>query len=94
MSSCYKCGFELDPDSHYGRQDTCPGCHTDTRICYHCLHYDSTCYNECAEPIAERVVDKGKSNFCDYFSPGSQKSKLTSQKELALKAAEALFKKK
>ncbi len=34
-----------------------------------CRFYDETAYNECSEPSAERVVDKEKSNFCDYFSP-------------------------
>jgi hypothetical protein len=31
--------------------------------------HDARAYNQCAEPQAERVVDKAHANFCDYFSP-------------------------
>jgi hypothetical protein len=47
--------------------------------------------------VADRVVDKEKFNFCDYFKPSegtSASSGELSPREKALKAAEALFKKK
>ena len=33
-----------------------------------CLFYEVDSYNDCREPQAERVADKEKSNFCDYFT--------------------------
>lgn len=50
-----------------GRKDECPKCKSDLHACKNCKFYDSSAYNECLEPQAERVVDKGRSNFCDYF---------------------------
>lgn len=95
MPACHKCSRELKTDSDYGRQDTCLGCGFSTRVCMNCLHYDPSRYNECTEPVADRVIDKEKGNFCDYFKPGDrQGGAAASAKEQALKAAEALFKKK
>ena len=94
MPSCHKCGHELKTDSDYGRQDTCGGCGVPTRCCLNCKHYDTARYNECTEPVADRVVDKEKGNFCDYFKPSDQKGGAgMSAAEKARKAAEALFKK-
>lgn len=59
-----------------------------------CTHYEPARYNECTEPVADRVVDKEKGNFCDYFKPGSRANSGQDAKSAALKAAEALFKKK
>ncbi len=35
-----------------------------------CEFYDTTVSDSCREPIAERVSDKKKANFCGYFQPG------------------------
>ena len=95
MPSCYKCHYELNLDSDYGRQDTCRKCGMSTRCCYNCEHYDPSKYNECTEPVADRVVNKENGNFCDYFKPSKAlKSGAKDVKSEALKAAEALFKKK
>ena len=95
MATCYKCSKTLKEDSDYGRQDTCLGCGTATRVCKNCLHFNMSKYNECTEPVADRVVDKEKSNFCDYFKPGnSNTGSAQNAREQALNAAEALFKKK
>jgi hypothetical protein len=95
MPACHKCGRTLNADTEYGRQDTCDGCGAATHSCLNCLHYDPARYNECSEPVAERVVDKDKSNFCDYFKPGDRKgSGAEDAKVKARAAAEALFKKK
>jgi len=98
MSACHKCGNELG-ESDFGRQDTCSKCHFATRCCLNCTFFDRLCYNECSETQADRVVDKEKFNFCDYFKP-SHGSGSTDEKpqespaEKAKRAAEALFKKK
>lgn len=93
---CYHCSNPLNPDSAFGRQETCAKCGRSTRICLNCLHYDPSRYNECKEPVADRVVDKEKSNFCDYFKPGSpsERSNRKGAQANAISAAEALFKKK
>lgn len=97
MPNCHKCGRELSADTEYGRQDSCPGCRASTHCCLNCLHYDTSKYNECAEPNADRVVDKEKANFCDYFKPCDTKArgaKAGDARSAALKAAESLFKKR
>jgi hypothetical protein len=43
--------------------------------------------------MAERVVDKEKSNFCDYFVLGSGSAPKEDPKTSALKALDDLFKK-
>lgn len=95
MPKCYNCSHELRAETDYGRQDTCLKCRASTHVCKNCLHYDTSRYNECAENIADRVVDKEKANFCDHFKPVDPKGGAASDKrEQLLNAAEALFKKK
>lgn len=55
------------PANGFGRSDVCSGCMKDTRVCLNCRFHDPGSYNECRENIAERIVDKEKSNFCDFF---------------------------
>jgi len=57
-----------------------------------CSFYDSRVYNECRESNAERIVDKEKANFCDYFNLSDGTNKSTSKEDLANQAA-SLFKK-
>lgn len=57
-----------------------------------CQFYDPKAYNECREPVAERITDKEKANYCDYFKVGSGKATHDS-KENIVKAANSLFKK-
>lgn len=73
QATCYNCGDKIDP-ANTGRRDTCPKCDADTRVCYNCKFYDEQAYNECHETSADRVVEKDKGNFCDYFSLGGGKS--------------------
>jgi hypothetical protein len=91
--NCWNCGKSLTP-LDYGRQDTCPGCGRDTRACKGCIHFDPGSNNQCREPQAERVVDKEKSNFCDYFRPSSGPGGGAQSRDAMKAAAEALFKKK
>lgn len=78
-----------------GRRDECPKCHSDVHACKNCKHYDVKAYNECREPQADRVQEKDRANFCDYFygADPSGVSASDQQKNL-MAAAEALFKKK
>jgi predicted RNA-binding Zn-ribbon protein involved in translation (DUF1610 family) len=93
---CYSCGYALK-ETEYGRQDSCPQCESDTRVCRNCRSYDTSYNNHCREPSAPRVVDKEKRNFCEWFQPSPLGSGPTAPssgpKDLRSKA-EALFKKK
>jgi len=57
------CGATQKP----GRREECSSCGADLHACKNCRFYDATAYNECREPSAERVKEKERSNFCDYF---------------------------
>jgi hypothetical protein len=37
-----------------------------------CRFYDTTVSNSCTEPVAEKVTDKQRSNFCGYYQPDPQ----------------------
>lgn len=92
---CYKCGNPLSETYKImvGRRDTCSKCMTDLRCCKMCQFYDPKSYNECRESSADRVQDKEKANFCDYFKIGSPDTNPDKEKQDALAKAAALFKK-
>lgn len=87
---CYNCSTELAP-TDLGRQDTCPSCGRDTHVCRNCEHYDPSFNNECKENQAERVVEKEKSNFCDWFRPHGGSGGTSASRDDLKSAAEALF---
>ena len=92
---CVFCNKDIQIEGKIERQDTCPHCHRDLRCCKQCKFYDQSAYNECREVAAERIVDKERANFCDFFVPrGSETggSSYNRTKE-AKQALEALFKK-
>ena len=74
------------------KSEECSSCSADLRCCKMCAFYDTKSYNECKEPSAERIVEKEKSNFCDYFSLSGPRNHNENQKEDLLAAAKALFK--
>jgi hypothetical protein len=70
--TCAHCGADLGAPLRVGRRDRCPGCGGDLRTCRQCRFYDARVYNECREPQAERVLDKDRGNFCEYFAPAGE----------------------
>ena len=66
--TCAGCGADLGRPERVGRRDTCPACGVDLRACRHCRFYDVGAADACREPQAERVADKTRANFCDYFA--------------------------
>ena len=97
--NCAFCNKKVKIGGKIGRQDTCPHCSNDLHCCKQCHHHDIGAYNECKEVMAERVVDKERSNFCDYFVQNGSKtikrgSLRRNKKNEAIDALEALFKKK
>ncbi len=68
---CARCGQRLEL-TRPSRTDTCPGCGADLRACVQCAFYAPGMYNDCREPRAERVVDKERANFCEWFRPAER----------------------
>lgn len=92
---CHSCGTEMSFSGQPGRRDECPKCHADAHVCRNCKHYDPAAYNECREPSADRVQEKDRANFCDFFYGRDPSGVSVSDKQKDLRAAaEALFKKK
>ncbi|HOG11691.1 MAG: hypothetical protein PHW80_08500 [Smithellaceae bacterium] len=67
MKCCAHCQKEIPEGEPAGRQAQCPFCGADLHICLNCVFYEPGIYNDCRESQAERVVEKSRSNFCDYF---------------------------
>lgn len=87
---CYHCNQSLAA-TELGRQDSCPQCGRDTHVCRNCMHYDRNFNNECRETQAERVVEKEKSNFCDWFKFRAGAGGSGSSRDSLKSAADALF---
>lgn len=77
----------------YGRADTCRKCGRDTKVCKGCTFYDRSANQECHEPQADLVLDKERSNFCEYFKPKSGGATGAASRNALKAAADALFKK-
>ena len=93
---CAFCSEEIDLQDKVMRQDTCPHCDRDLRCCKQCKFYDPHAYNDCREVNAERITDKERSNFCEYYVPRGSKAATggVNRTADAKKALEDLFKKK
>ena len=93
MDNCYKCNTEIKLGAHdkITRSDECPNCYADLRCCKMCSFYDTSAYNDCREPSADRIVEKEKKNFCDYFVFGNKTNKAAEKTDL-LSKANSLFK--
>ena len=93
IGKCWHCGRPLEK-ADYGRENSCLGCGKATRVCRNCRRYAHGRPNDCEEPMAERVTDKQRANFCDWFDPSPEpvaEEAKGSASDL-LEAAESLFK--
>jgi hypothetical protein len=93
---CVFCNKTIDIKGKVGRQDACPGCGKDLRCCKQCKFYSQDAYNECKEVSAERIVEKERANFCDFFVLRGTKGGggVYHRNKEAMAALESLFKKK
>lgn len=91
--NCWKCGATAETTERIGFRDHCLRCDRPLHVCLNCEFYDPAYNNQCRETMAERVVDKERSNFCDYFSP-SAKPRASAAVAAPKDRLEALFKKK
>lgn len=94
--NCWHCGREIEIKERVGFRDLCPGCDRAAHVCLNCEFYDKAYNNQCRETMAERVVDKDRANFCEYFAPASKNraSRGAPPAKDARGSLEALFKKK
>jgi hypothetical protein len=93
---CHACSADLEIDDTVGRAARCPRCSGDLRCCLNCRFHDIASYNDCAEPMAERVLEKDRANFCDYFVPnatGAVSAMPKPSPEACLSDLEKLFRK-
>ncbi len=97
---CYACkkSLNLAKGIQISRYEECPNCRVSVRVCKNCLYFDLKAHNECRETQAERILDKEKANFCEFFSlkflnQGDEKSSKSSNTESDIKSKfDALFK--
>jgi DNA-directed RNA polymerase subunit RPC12/RpoP len=90
---CWQCGANLAA-LDYGRETNCHSCGKPTRVCRNCRWYAPSRPAQCEEPMADRVMDKEKANFCGYFEPTMEIETSTepSSQDALRQAAEDLFK--
>src|SRR6202045_216160 len=96
--NCWHCArkIEVVTGERIGFRDECEGCGRALHVCRNCGFYDPSYNNACREPQAERVVDKDRFNFCEYFAPGKGEGAGAGvqSKSAAQAKLEELFKKK
>ena len=80
---CHECSGQHVFDGTVPRSAVCDGCGANLRCCRNCRFYDTAAYNECAEPSAERVVDKTAATFCDFFDPQPKSARPASTQQAA-----------
>jgi hypothetical protein len=91
--NCFHCGRKVEGKERVGFRDRCPACDRPLHACLNCGFYDRRYNNECRETQAERVVDKDRTNFCDFFAPRGPATKPASAPDARAKL-DALFKRK
>jgi ribosome-binding protein aMBF1 (putative translation factor) len=92
--ACRVCGKTREGSSPVGRTECCDGCGADLHVCRNCQFFDPAAYNECREPRAERVVEKDRANFCDWFrGTTGPPEKGRSDQDAVRKKLETLFRK-
>jgi hypothetical protein len=97
--NCHSCGAQIKllPSQKIQRSGTCRQCDADLHCCRNCRFFDPGKNNQCAEPQAEWVSEKGRANFCDYFEPRTTidlVNRSGSTPDDARKSFDALFKKR
>lgn len=67
-ATCWKCGArQADILLPLSRTEVCGACDADLHVCRMCRFYDTSVASACREPVADRVTDKTRANFCGYL---------------------------
>jgi hypothetical protein len=93
MKRCFRCNATVEEREFFSRRDECGACGADLHVCKNCSFYRPGRSNECEEPQAERVADKERSNYCDFFRFKDEQGEAALAKDDAKKAWDQLFKK-
>jgi hypothetical protein len=93
LGRCWQCGTDLKAED-FGRETNCLVCGKPTRVCRNCCWYAPGRGDDCAEPAADRVMEKERANYCEFFQPTLEprSSQPSANVQELLKAAEDLFK--
>lgn len=91
---CYACHKELvlEVTAKISKNEECDYCYADLHVCRMCEFYEPTAYNECRESNAERILEKEKANFCEYFVLKGGAVNKEEEKKNLYSAANSLFK--
>lgn len=89
---CWSCGEVAELDEVH-RTDRCSKCGEDLKVCKTCRHFDERASNQCRETSADYVHEKGRANYCSYFSPREDRVEKPDEVADARAKLEALFKK-
>lgn len=91
---CFQCKkpLGLEAGQKIAKNEECEHCYASIHSCRMCTFYDQTVYNECREPNAERIVEKEKANFCDFFVLSASDSSGAPSKDDHLNKFNSLFK--
>jgi len=92
--NCFHCGREIETKERVGFRDHCPACDRPVHACRNCDFYDPAYNNECRETQADRVVDKDRANFCEYFAPRRAKASPAASPTDPRAKLDSLFRKK
>lgn len=91
---CHNCGESAAFEGRLTHEATCDRCSSYLRCCLNCHFHEPTAYNECREPQADRVKEKEKATFCEFFQAGSKAAiAKTDRRDEALRRLNDLFKK-
>ena len=78
--TCWNCGKRVDDlPLSLPRESMCPSCNADLHVCRQCRFFDKSKASSCAEPVADHVNDKTRSNFCGYFELDPEPARSVSQ---------------
>ena len=91
---CWKCGASLDEvPMPLSRLAECLSCRAELHVCRMCRFYDVSLAQDCSEPMAEEVKEKGRANFCEYFEPDADafNPSATGGGDASMAALDALF---
>ena len=89
MAGCFHCGSPFPHDFEIHRSTNCPSCGKDAKVCLNCQFYAPGQHWECNETIPERVKEKDRANFCDYFRLNPKAGGDAGPSKAAKKAEEA-----
>ena len=85
---CYKCQLKIKEKITF--RSVCAQCYSDLHVCINCQSYAPGKPNDCKISEIDKVVDKEKNNFCEYFVYQDQRPPLKNTSKIQV--AKKLFK--